>query len=317
MNWKRPDAIRPPFPDYALQIKHAWKSGSEQTYLLTGDEHWDSPECYLKLLLQHLDECRERNGLWISNGDLWDAISSRDDRRGSKGTLREEHCKTNYLDQLVDDAIDTFRPYLGMLIYIGTGNHEQKITIQKETDLTARFCEKANAIRKETGIGPIHRAGYAGAIRFQFNLYTSRLSHSAWFQHGNSSGQVTKGVIGTGRRAAAVHGMSLYVTSHIHEQWCLNNSIVRLNDSTGRIEQHKAVHVQLGSYKSDFRPDGAATWYTMMTGGSSPKPIGGSWLRFYAPTGRRVDFQVTDTGVDYPNLPDYLARPHVGKRRAA
>lgn len=62
----------PPAPDYALKIRHTYKAGWEQWYFLTGDCHWDSPECYIRLLHRHLKEAREHvkrqqhSGAWLS-----------------------------------------------------------------------------------------------------------------------------------------------------------------------------------------------------------------------------------------------------------
>lgn len=199
-----PEVILPPAPDYALKIRHTYSSGWEQWYLLTGDCHWDSPECYLKLLHKHLREAKDRNALWIDNGDFFEAISSRDDQRGSKGTLREEHCGVNYLDRLVDSGVEEFRPYLDMLTYMGTGNHDQAITIRRETDILQRFVEKANVLRG-AHTPAIHRAQYTGWIRLMFGHpnKTGRFSLNMKLEHGTGGNSpVTKGVIQAQRRAA-------------------------------------------------------------------------------------------------------------------
>ena len=145
--WSRPDIAIPEASNYALKIRHEFRAGSEQTYLLISDCHWDAPEAYLGLLHRHLKEAKERNALVIDAGDFFEAISGRDDPRASKGTIREEHCHVNYLDRLVDDAVHEFGPYLENLCYMGTGNHEQAVLIRKETDLTGRLVHAANVIR--------------------------------------------------------------------------------------------------------------------------------------------------------------------------
>ncbi len=312
----RPKAVLPKAENFALKLQHEFKSGGEQTYLLISDCHWDAPECYLGLLHKHLKEARERNALIIDAGDFWEAISGRDDPRGSKGTVREEHCHVNYLDRLVDDAIEEFQPDLDLFAYMGTGNHEQAILVRKETDLTARFIEKANTIRKQRGIGPIHRAGYMGAIRFLFNCYGSRLSHNMLVDHGTGGNSpITKGTIAAQRRQATFHGFSLVLSGHIHQKFSLPEVVVRLNESTGRIEEHPMEHIQVGSYKRDFRTDGTATWHMMKSG--KPKPIGGYWLTFRpAPGGKGIFWQTEKCHIDYPNITDYLAKPRVSRKAA-
>lgn len=281
-----PEIIPPPALDYALRIKHRYSAGWEQWYLLTGDEHWDAPECYIGLLHKHLREAKQRGALWISNGDFFEAISARDDPRGSKGTLRQEHVGVNYLDRLVDDGVSEFAPYADMLAYLGTGNHDQAVTIKRETDIGARFAAELGS-KRTAGLPPIHRAGYTGWIRFEFEHKSGghRCSHDCKLEHGTGGNSpVSKGTIQANRRSARIDGATFFVSSHIHEQWALTGVMERLNAVTGRVEEHKVKHVQLGSYKRDFRTDGTGTWWMMRSGGT--KPIGGSWLRFYSQIGR-------------------------------
>lgn len=304
----RPEVIIPPAADYALKVKDTYSSGWEQWYFLSGDCHWDSPECYLRLLHRHLREAKERGALWIDNGDFFEAISSRDDSRGSKGTLREEHCKVNYLDRLVDDGVEEFRPYLDMLTYMGTGNHDQAITIRRETDILQRFVDKANTLRDKS-LPPIHRAQYTGWIRFQFALQNDsrRCSHAMKLEHGTGGNSpVTKGTIQAQRRSARTEGATFFVSSHIHEQWELSGVVETLNASSGRVEQRKVKHIQLGSYRRDFRTDGVGTWIMQKSG--NPKPIGGTWLRFYSPNGNDLEWEVRETWVPYPELNEYLPK---------
>jgi hypothetical protein len=303
----RPEIILPQAADYALRIRHTYRSGWEQWYLLTGDCHWDSPECYLKLLHKHLREAKERNALWIDNGDFFEAISSRDDARGSKGTLEEKHSKVNYLDRLVDDGVEEFRPHLDMLTYMGTGNHDQAITIRRETDILQRFVDKANCLRPSSN--PIHRAQYTGWIRLMFENPNGsrRFSLCMKLEHGTGGNSpVSKGVIQTNRRQVRTEGATFFVSSHIHEQWGVNVPVETLNTATGRIEQRKVKHIQLGSYRRDFRTDGMGTWIMQKSG--APKPIGGTWLHLYSRNGNDVEWDVLDAWVDYPRLTDYLRK---------
>lgn len=304
----RPEIILPPAPDYALKIRNTYSSGWEQWFLLTGDIHWDSPECYLRLLHKHLREAKDRGALWIDNGDFFEAISSRDDSRGSKGTLEEKHSKVNYLDRLVDDGVEEFRPYLDSLVYMGTGNHDQAITIRRETDILQRFVDKANDLRGKA-LPSIHRAQYTGWIRFQFALPngSSRLSHAMKLEHGTGGNSpVTKGTIQAQRRSARTEGATFFVSSHIHEQWQLSGPVETLNASTGRVEQRNVKHIQLGSYRRDFRTDGVGTWIMQRSG--NPKPIGGTWLRFYSPNGADLEWEVREAWVPYSDLTDYLRK---------
>jgi hypothetical protein len=101
------------------------------------------------------------------------------------------------------------------------------------------------------------------------------------------------------------------VSGHIHEKWNMPLVVERLNETTGRVELREVEHIQLGSYKQDFRVDGTATWAMMKMG--SPKPIGGYWIRFFLKDAhsKRIQWEVQKAQVDYPNLQSYLRKTHV------
>jgi hypothetical protein len=302
----RPDVLLPPASDYALRIKHTYKTGWKQRYLLIGDCHWDSPECYLRLLHRHLQEAKETDALIIDNGDFFDVIGGINDKRATKGSVVEEHSKLNYLDEVVEQGVDEFRPYADQFIYCGTGNHETSVLVRKETDITRRWVDDMNRVRT-AGLPPIHRAGYTGWIRFMFNAMSgsNRFSMAMKLEHGTGGNSpVTKGTIQANRRQVRTHGATWFVTSHIHESWAMNYVVETLNLSSSRVELRRTQHVQLGSYKMDFRPDGVSTWAMMKMG--DPKPIGGVWLEFYSRTGDIIEWRTYPVDVDYANIQDYL-----------
>ncbi len=314
MTLQRPTIEIPPSREYALRIRHDYTPGWEQWYLLTCDAHWDAPESYIKLLHSHLKEAKEKNALIIDGGDWFEVISGANDPRSSKGTIREEHLGVNYLDRIVDDGIDEFRPYLDNFAYMGTGNHEQAVTVRKETDITARFLEKANAIRSK-GLPPIHRAGYTGWVRFMFEGHGARVSHAMKVEHGTGGNSpVTRGTIQTNRRQSRTEGATFFMSGHIHEKWNMPLVVETLNQSTGRVELREVEHIQCGSYREDFRLDGTATWAMMKMG--TPKPVGGWWICFYCDRAKHINWEVKKAWVDYPNLPSYRRKSRVVKDAA-
>ena len=64
MGTTRPIIEVPETRDYAVKIRHEGiTAGWEQWYFVMSDAHWDAPECYLKLLHEHLSEAKDRNAL--------------------------------------------------------------------------------------------------------------------------------------------------------------------------------------------------------------------------------------------------------------
>jgi hypothetical protein len=297
---QRPEVIPPPSPGYALRIRDVFTSGWERWYWLQSDAHEDAPDYLKELHRKHLKDAVARDAMIIDAGDMADVVNGRDDKRRSKGGVKPELNKDNYLDAVVDDIAQRHRDHADLIIYLGRGNHDLKVLKMCETDILQRVADRLNAWR-DPKIPPIYVAGYGGWIRFEFRTASGGAAQSftAKIFHGSGGGgKVTKGVIQTNRRNAECDA-DIFITGHIHEKWELSTLKEGLTRS-GRVRVRESTHVQLGSYKLDFTPDGAGTWHTQREGG--PKPIGGSFLRFYSPDGDRVCWETRKPDINYDKL---------------
>lgn len=293
-----PLMVAPKAADYAVICRKVFERGEDFWVLLMSDLHWDSPETQLWLLKQHLDQAKERNAIVIDIGDMLDVMGSRWDKRGTHGSVRPEHSKHDYLDSLVDSCADWLKPYREQIKVVGTGNHEAKIVKVVGTDLTRRVVDRLNSDG-----GEIIRTGYEFWVRFMFTTSSGckrgfRLKCSHGF---GGSSPVTKGTINAQRMGADIDGADIIATGHIHQKWTLPGVVETLEDNTSRVILRERIHVQLGSYKCDFRTDGAPTWH--MQGNRQPKPLGGCWLHFRPAQGdRTIIVTPVATEVDYSRL---------------
>ena len=82
-----------------------------QRFLLLSDLHWDNPLCDRALLKKHLEQAKAAEAPILVFGDLFCAMQGKYDPRSSKASLRPEHQVPNYLDALVDTAVDFFDFY--------------------------------------------------------------------------------------------------------------------------------------------------------------------------------------------------------------
>lgn len=242
--------------------------GWEQWFLLTGDVHWDNPHCVREKYKADLELARKRNAKIIDNGDFFCAMQSRNDRRGDKSSIRPEHNVANYFDALVDTATEYLYPYKDLFALIGSGNHESAIYKHAETDLTARLAKALG----------VNAGGYAGFIRFMFSRGASNKSSFVAFRiHGyGGGGVVNKGVQQATRNAVWVPDANMIIYSHIHEKWQLTLQRLRLSPG-GNTFFDQQEHVQLATFKDEFSLKGGFH----IEKGRPPKPIGGTWLRFY------------------------------------
>lgn len=242
-------------------------SGWEQWYLLASDVHWDNPYCERKLFERHLKQAAERNAGVFSIGDFYCAMQGKYDKRANKESIRPEHQKGNYLDALVDTAAEYLEPYKPYMVMFSDGNHETAIKKHLETDLLERLTRELE----------VEHMGYSGFVRFMFQGEKGNRSQKRmYFHHGSGGGgPVTKGVIGTNRRAASSHA-DIYATGHIHESTYVENVIVACNDA-GTIGYTTQYHVQLPTYKDEYNLAGGYHNENQRP----PKPLGAWWMRMF------------------------------------
>ena len=242
--------------------------------LLRSDAHHDNPKCNQKLEKRHLQQAKERNAFILDNGDLFCAMQGKYDKRASKDAIRPEHQNGEYLDALVEEATDFYRPYLANFGLIGQGNHETKILKNHETNLSKRLVENLQKLGS-----PVQLSGYSGWVKFQFTVsQTRRHCKVLHHYHGTGGGgPVTRGVIQTNRMAVYTPDADILFTGHTHDEWVVTIARQRLSNK-GFVFRDEAVHCRAPGYK-DAWGSGYGGWEVET--GKGPKPIGSLWCRFY------------------------------------
>jgi len=247
--------------------------GWEQWVLVTSDRHWDSVHTDRTMQKRHLDQAVERDALIMDLGDVFDAMQGKDDKRGSKASIRPEHVRSDYFDGLVETAAEFFEPYADRILVLGTGNHETAVLKHHEINLSWQLARALNA-----SSGDVHFGRYSGYVKFQYrsNEKTYRRPCLAYYHHGHGgSSPVTRGVIQTNRRAVYLTDPDVIFTGHTHQSWIVPISRERVSDQ-GRTYVDQQWHVQVPSYKEASRREG---WEAEK--GMAPTMKGAIWWRMY------------------------------------
>ena len=160
---------------------HDW---TPKKVLLISDIHWDNPKCKRDLLKRHLDQAVEQGADILFNGYTFCLMQGAYDPRNSKSDIRPEHNKANYLDAVVNDAIEWFSPYAKNIKVVGYGNHETNILKRQETDVIDRFVfglNTKNDTKVEVGC-------YGGWIVYTFVEGGAKISYRIKYFHGSGGG---------------------------------------------------------------------------------------------------------------------------------
>ena len=255
-----------------IRINGERRQSWEQYVLLTADRHFDNPMSDRKMQRLHMQQAIERDAPIIDFGDCFCAMQGRNDKRGSKSKVRKENRQDDYFGSLIRSGVKFFSPYKSQMAVWNKGNHESSILKHNEVDLTRFLIEELNRSGSPCVIG-----GYRGWIKFNITDKSHRKSFSLYYTHGSGgSAPVTKGVIGTNRRASYVDA-DIICSGHIHEAWSLELRKIGLSHCGEEVIRDQ-LHLCIPTYKEEFaqQEDG---WHHEK--GSAPKPLGAWWLRFY------------------------------------
>jgi UDP-2,3-diacylglucosamine pyrophosphatase LpxH len=257
---------------------HTVSINSGDKIAILSDLHWDNPKCDREKLKAHLDYCLINNIKIFVNGDFFCLMQGRYDPRRSKKDILPEHNKSNYIDAVIESAVEWFSPYASLFTVIGYGNHETSILKNIETDPLQRFVDLMNTTNKTQ----IHTGGYGGWVLFKISKGIVVMSKSMKYFHGSGGGGVvTKGAINLTRALEMYEGMDIFTMGHIHENSSRNDVREILHYNKGkRIHEtvHKNIHLCItGTYKEEYG-DGAFGWHVER--GAPIKPTGGRILTF-------------------------------------
>lgn len=244
--------------------------------LLISDIHWDNPHCNRELLKKHLDQALAIKADILFNGDTFCLMQGAYDPRKSKNDIRPEHNKTNYLDAVVNDAIEWFSPYAHLIKVVGYGNHETNILKRAETDVIDRFVFGLNS---KNGTS-VEVGGYGGWIVYQFQrgLNAGMAAYKIKYMHGfGGGGPVTRGVIQFNRMSTFVEGADMLWMGHVHEDHELTYTIESLN-TQNRVKLKDILMVRTPTYKEEYQ-GGKGGWHVER--GAAPKALGGRWLEMH------------------------------------
>ena len=245
---------------------------AEQKVLLLSDVHFDSKNCARNELKDVLDEALDKDAIILFNGDFFDMMQGKNDRRHTKGSIRKEYIGDNYFDLVIEDAKEFLKPYAKNIVVMADGNHETSVTKHYETNPLDRLCY---LLRAECNSNVLH-TGYQGWVIIRLKNDASSYSPFKIKMHHGSGGnaRVTKGLIEHNRMSTYVEGADLIWLAHTHTQYCVHSTIEVLENFKEYTTDLKRVyHIRTGCWKQEYKDNGWA-----VEKGFNPSEIGGYWL---------------------------------------
>lgn len=227
------------------------RTKEKRNFLLMSDIHLDSKKCDRELFRKHLDYAKEKGAGVLIFGDLMDLMQGRNDRRGSKQSLRKKYLEAPYFDSVVEDVTEFLLPYADIIHMICYGNHETAIIKHNEIDALNSLIFNLNTKKKETD-SRIFKGAYDGYVKVK-SQYTSKngpkSSRLIKYHHGaGGNAPVTGGTISQQRASSMYPDADIVVMGHIHQFGMRIIASEKLAQNF-RIKRHDQYHLRTSSYK--------------------------------------------------------------------
>lgn len=276
--------------EFQTQLKEPYDL---QPFLLISDLHYDSPSCDVDLLKKHLDQAIASNAIILVFGDVFDVMGTYNDPRSKPQSISSTYLSKDfsYLDMVIEDAVEFFKPYARNIALISTGNHETKIQEKHDTDPIRRLVK---------GLEPenpsIQHGNYTGFVELVERTSTGSSGFSnlttVHFHHGfGGSAHRSLGVLNVQLECMRYPSADLLVRGHIHRKWHIPDTVQIVPDKAGKLQKKPVDYVQLGAYKDGYE-EGQGGF--AIEKNLPPSKLGGYWLNYYRIDRRNHKRQIVD-----------------------
>jgi hypothetical protein len=240
-------------------------------FLLLSDLHIDNPKCDRELLFKVLDQAKAENAYILIFGDLFCLMQGKGDPRRSKGDIRPEHNKPNYIDAVIKDTAKLLKPYANNILLLADGNHETSIIKHIEVDSIDYLVSYLHKVNPE-----IVHMGYQGFYIINSSIKNGMDKEALlFFHHGAFSGPVTKGTTSVARYSSITKA-DVVVSGHTHDSWYVEHPFYDVNTFNKNVCIKTQHHIKTGTFKQEYlQPNGFQIEKTVL-----PKPLGGWWMEF-------------------------------------
>jgi hypothetical protein len=240
------------------------------------DIHFDSSYCQRDLLKKHLDIIKAANGYAFFYGDIFDVMGTFMDPRSKAQDIRPEYLKKGkpYLDAIVEDAFNFFKPYAENIVLMGEGNHETNITRRHDTNI----LDKLTFLLRTVG-GITQKGGYAGYMKLIFKMGTTSKPVKIAYHHGKGgNAERSKGILNSQMDAMIYSDADIIVSGHDHNKLHDPSNVSYYLDDNGKICMRRIDWLKLGNYKRN-EAEPLMGGYEVEKG-YLPKDVGGYFIKF-------------------------------------
>jgi len=263
------------YADNFLGWRHEVASMDTIHTLHISDIHFDSMHCDVELLKKHLDIIKRKDGHIYIYGDVFDVMGCYGDPRSKFQDVNPKYFdRGEYLNLVVEDAVNFFTPYVKNIRMISEGNHESEIRRRRDVDILSWLVRSLN----DQG-GNIAKGFYSGWNEFVFAQKGRSSSILTHYHHGKGgNAKRSKGILNAQLDTMENPDCDFVFRGHTHQKFHDPSNVKYRVNLTKKVVKKKTTHyIQTGSYK-DGTGMGKSGWEVQK--GFMPSRLGGWFVDF-------------------------------------
>lgn len=215
---------------------------NELKLFLVSDLHIGSFCFDEKKFRQHMDMALDQKARILINGDVFDAITTKDPRFYIEHIDRRLRNTSDILGKSLDLAENIIKKYAKNIDLIGIGNHEKTIINKYNFDITRSLVYLLRKYNPEIQYG-----GYAGIISYKLgNKSLNILYHHGW------GGQIkSRGLSCFDHLASLFENIDVFWLGHLHTQTIVPFKKIKVIDN--HLQERQGYFIRSGSYFNNLK----------------------------------------------------------------
>jgi len=225
-----------------------YSPGSSVGLFFQSDPHFGASDVDYDLLDQERKKVLKRGDRLCVNGDVFDAILTRDTKRYEPTKLHKSlQGRNDLLNGAIDMAYSYYAPLASRIDMIGTGNHESALEKHHNVDPISLLVKRLNQL-PDTQIA---YGGYAGFVQYSFqdkpqNFQPQKFTVFYW--HGSGGGNSLASSASEFEKKGFIEGADVFWIAHKHTRMAIEVERLSCPPSGHKPVLRKQWNIRTGSY---------------------------------------------------------------------
>ena len=225
-----------------------YKASDSFGFFMQSDPHWGASDTDQALLRRERDLILRRRDRLNVNGDIYDAILTRDGKRYEPTNLHKRlQGRNDIMNGAIDMAYEYYAPVAHLIDMIGCGNHDTAVEKHHNFDPVAVLVQRLNLLKG----AKIAYGGYGGLIQYKFapeRLGGVNHCLNIFYWHGAGGGATAASAASEFEKKGFVEGADVFWIGHKHLRSANDVERLYISPEGKRPRRRVQWNIRTGSY---------------------------------------------------------------------